>query len=72
MLITSFHFKPLTRELQGAAILGHSADDIIGYTSRDDGFDVEAHCHIGSDEAGDVGDDFFGDLACITTDTLGI
>jgi hypothetical protein len=50
-------------ELQGPAILGDGACDVVGGAGGDLGLDFEGDGDLGVDDAGEVGDDLLGENA---------
>lgn len=68
-LVESFHFKSLRVELQGPAVLGHRANDIVGDAFGNLDFDVECDFGIGSLKTGKVAEDFFVDSTGVAAQT---
>ena len=57
----SVGLEALTGELQGPAVLGDCADDVVGGSRGDLGLDFEGDGDLGADDSGEVGDDLIGE-----------
>ena len=62
----------ITRELQGATVLVHVADDVVRCALGHFRLDLERDFHLGAVQALEVRHDLVRDSACIAADTLGI
>jgi hypothetical protein len=71
-MVGSFGLEALGGELQGAAILGDGADDVVGGPAGDLGLDFEGDGDLVVDDAGEVGDDLLGDTSGVAGETGGV
>jgi hypothetical protein len=60
--------KSLVRKLQCPTILCNCPHDILGHAVGHARFDFQRHLNVGSHQAREMGNHFFGDLAGISTD----
>ena len=71
-MVVLLFFESLVGEVERAAVLGDGAHDLIGSAVRDLGFYLQRDGDVGTDEPGEMGDHFVGDLAGVAADAGGV